>query len=125
MATLASLTINRRDTFPAIKFTLEQEKADGQGNEPIDLRTALKVTLLMKTGATLVEGICTYKAPEETSKREGKCEYLPVAADTALAGTYEVQAEIEWPETAGVKRFQTVPSSGYKSILIQADLGTA
>ena len=140
---MSDLTFNRHDTYPAIGLVLTQLNplwlegiaagrtpaeltAEGLAEkEPIDLTTALKVTLIMKTGTTVVEGICTYKAPEATSKKAGKVEYLPIAGDTSLAGDYQAQAEIEWPETGGQKRYETVPSAGYGSITIQPDLGSA
>lgn len=113
---MADITLKRHDTWPPVKATLKQTN-EGTGNqEPIDLTGAVKVTFIMKTGSTLVEGTCSI-----VNAKEGKVEYVFAAGDTAIAGSYEVEFEIEWSPT----KIQTVPNGGYNSIVILADLPNA
>jgi hypothetical protein len=113
---MADLTIKRHDTYPALKATLEQTNEAGV-KEPIDLSTAVKVTLIMKSGATLVEGVCTI-----TNAKLGKVEYTFLAKDTEVAGTFNLEFEIDW---GGGVKLETVPNEGYREIAIEPDLGVA
>lgn len=109
----ADLTLKRHDTWPPLKAALEQTNESG-GKEAINLTGAIKVKLIMKAGATVVEGTCAI-----VSAAAGTLEYTWAAGDTATAGTYEVEFEIEWTST----HFQSVPNEGHKTILIETDLG--
>src|SRR5438552_3641811 len=116
---MADLVIKRHDTFPAIKATLEQTNVETGAKEPINLTTALKVTLILKPqsgGAATTEGTCTI-----TSAALGKVEYPLKAKDTETAGIFNLEFEIEW--AAG--SYETVPNEGYREVEIQADLGVA
>ncbi len=129
-----TLTIKQNDTYPAIKFTLEQftaawlegiaagktpaelTKEKVKEKEPINLTGAKEVSLVLKASGSPIEGKTTI-----TSAAKGEGEWFPTEAFTKTAGTYQVEAKIEW----GSGQYQTVPNEGYDTIVIQAFLGEA
>jgi hypothetical protein len=116
---VADLTIARHDTWPALKATLKQTNESG-GEEVINLTGVVKVRFIMKSQTTLVEGNCTGPSGGAFDTT-GKVEYLWATGDTAVAGTYELEFEIEWKTTP--LEVQSVPNAGTKSVVIRADLG--
>ncbi len=61
-----------------------------------------------------VEGACSI-----TDADTGEVTYTWAAGDTASSGTYDLEFEITWAD-GGV---ETVPSSGYETVVIEDDLG--
>jgi hypothetical protein len=106
---MADRTFKQHDLWPPLVTVLEDD--DG----PIDLTNAASVKVLMKSGATRVSGRCTIAGDPTT----GIVTYQWVSPDTDVAGTYDVEFEITWPSS----RPETVPNSGYKSVVIEPDLG--
>lgn len=115
---MPNLIVKQNDTWPTVKAVLEQLNEETGKKETIDLTTALKVTMIMKStdGKTLLEGVCAITAP-----KAGKVEYAWQAGDTEVAALYNVEFEIEW----SASKIETVPNSGYQQILIEADLGVS
>jgi len=105
-----AITIKQHDLYPPLQFTLSD------ANGPVDLSTAESITLLMKSGGTVVDGTCTADADQVTNK--GVATYTWVSGDTDTAGTYDVEFEVAWPD--GIETF---PNTGYLSIVIEPDLG--
>lgn len=124
---MPDLMVKRRDTWPALKATLEETNAAGT-KVPINLSPALKVGLIMKGKTVLVEGSCTGPAGGPLDST-GKVEYVwakneaGAAGDTAVADTYELEFEIEW--SSAPLKIETVPNESYKEVVIVADLGVA
>ena len=82
----------------------------------------VKVKFIMKCSSpsVLVEGNCT--GPNGGAfDTTGKVEYLWETGDTATAGNYELEFEIEW-KTSPLE-VQSVPNAGTKSVVIRQDLG--
>jgi hypothetical protein len=115
---MADLTLKRHDTFPTIKMVLEQVNEETGKKEAVDLTAALKVTLIMKSGSTVLEIPCTI-----AKAKEGKIEAQLLAEDTATTGTWKAEVEVEWPEVGGKKQLETFPNESYKEIVIIEDLG--
>jgi hypothetical protein len=115
--------INRGDTFPNFKATLESRNETTGKWEPLDLTLATSVTLLMTSTepATLeVFGTCLFGStlviPQAPTT--GFIEYAWVTADTEVANIYRLQFEVLW---SNGKR-QSIPNNGYYSVEIQPDL---
>lgn len=118
----ADYVINRGDLWPPLKTTLQVKNETTGKWEALNLENpkAIKVTLYAVAtaadGTTTQEihGVCKIVG----TGAEGKIEYEWEAGDTATAGTYRLQFEVEW--TGG--KPQTVPNGGYKILEIQPDL---
>jgi hypothetical protein len=141
----ADLVVKQFDTFPALRGLAKDivfdpvtglPKVNGKGEreeEPIDFATAIKAMLNLKwqkSGLAAIERAVT--APgggsikTSTGGSSGLWEFQWQQNDlnpTALPDILLVELEIEWPETGGVKRYQTVPNAGYRTIECVADLG--
>jgi hypothetical protein len=110
---MADFTIKRHDTRPSLSATL---KRDGVA---IDLTAATSVKLILKqqtTPFTAVTGTCTIVTPAS-----GIIRYDWIAADTAVAGTYDCEFEINW----GGGNKETVPNDKEKVVDIRADIDNA
>lgn len=110
-------TIKQNDTRPRLVANLLQNF--GQTDEAaIVLSTATSVRLLMRErgvgSPATVEGVCSI-----TDADTGEVTYTWAAGDTASSGTYDLEFEITWAD-GGV---ETVPSSGYETVVIEDDLG--
>jgi hypothetical protein len=134
MAEAADIVMKRHDTSEPLKATLRRKNPSTGEWEPIDLATALKVTLLLKgERVTLaMERPCTAwgGAPITTSTgaAAGQVEYAWGQTDlepAVVPELFKMEWEIESPITAGVKRFQTVPNNKYRTLEVIADLGVA
>lgn len=131
----ADIVLKRHDTWEPLKAVLKRKNPATGELEAIDLSTAIKVTLLLKgergAGAAL-EQPCTAwgggSVKSSSGPTAGQVEYSWHQTDlepTLTPERYKIEWEIEWPETAGVKRFQTVPNSKYRTLEVIADLGIA
>jgi hypothetical protein len=105
---------NRGDRFPPFKATLKKRNETTGAWEVIDLTEAESVRLVMVSGTTEIQGACTIVSPPTS----GVVEYPWAAEDVEATGSYRAQVEILWKN--GLT--QTVPSKGYATIEIQADL---
>lgn len=99
----------QHDLWPPLVATLTDD--DG----PIDLTNADHVTVFWRGTAGSGDGRCTVDGDPTT----GIVTYQWIAGDTDNPGSYDVEYEIMWPST----RPETVPNSGYRSIVIEPDLG--
>jgi hypothetical protein len=131
---MAEITIKKHDTWEPLKAVLTRRNPSTKEREPIDLSTAVKVTVLIKAarGTLALEQPCTAwgggAITTSTGAAAGQVEYAWHQTDLEPAltpETYSVEWEIEWPTTAGVKRFQTVPNSRYVTLEVISDLGVA
>lgn len=115
MADVIDRTLKQHDLWPPLETTLTDDGVS------IDLTNAVQVKLLMKTTTTspvhLVSGIMTID-PDQVVNR-GKVSYDWIAGDTDTPDTYQVEFEITWPNAEP----QTVPNEGYRTIVIEPDLG--
>lgn len=101
---MADATMKSGDTWPPLATTLT--KADGQ---PIDLTTADNVKINMRTPTNDIrQGTCTV-----TNGTLGVVSYTFVPGDTATAGIYKLEWEINFPSGT-----QTAPNDGYKELLV-------
>lgn len=109
---MPDFTIKRHDTRPSLSATL---KRDGVA---IDLTTATSVKIILKPqgGGSNVIGTCVVVTPAS-----GIIRYDWIAADTAVAGTYDCEFEINW----GAGNKETVPNTAEKTVDIRADLDNA
>jgi hypothetical protein len=105
---MADFTIKRGDRRPILEATLTDE--DG----PIDLTSAASVKLLLKSGATTVDGACVV-----VSAVAGTVSYTWGATDTLIVGAYDAEFEITW--STGI--VETVPNDSYFSVEFVQDLG--
>ena len=129
----ASLILKKLDTSPGFKATLTRTNPSTGAVEPIDITTAAALKLVFKQ---LVSGVPTGTARTftlapggwggtlATEKKEGKVSYEWAQADNVTVGEWAVEAEIEWPETGGVKRYETVPNEGWQAVAVIENLGT-
>lgn len=127
---MPDLITKRHDTFPGLKTTLEQVNQETKVKEAIDLKTAVKVTAILKPPiASAIEIVCTAwgggAITTSTGAKAGQVEASWGQTTLVELGVWNVEFEIEWAESGGVKRYQTVPNEGYRSIEVIADLGTA
>jgi hypothetical protein len=126
----ADLVMKRHDTDPPLRLTLLQKNAEGEV-EPIDLAGAVKVTMNLKPSkgtAANTEHLMTSwgggSVKLSTGALAGQVEYQWAQEDLdppSLPEILNADFRIEWPETGGVKRFQTCPNSGYRTIEVVAD----
>lgn len=112
---MADLTIKANDTHPDLVVTLSDESG------AVDLTSATQVKLIMKS--TVVSPVVTVtgmmtKDPDQVTNT-GRASYGWIAEDTATPDTYDAEFEVTWPSS----EVQTFPNSGYKEIVIEADLG--
>ena len=113
----ADFVINRGDTFPNFKATLETRNETTGKWEPLDLTNATGVKLYMASTepATIeIYGAMTIVAP----RTSGYVEYEWQVADTETANIYRLQFEITWSNG----KLQTIPNNGYYTAEIQPDL---
>lgn len=109
---MADYTLKQNDTFPPLRIQLRQ----GSPLVPVDLTDAVEVILhLVKTdnSVRVVTDPCDIDDAEE-----GWISWTPAAGDTAFPGTYNAEADIDW----GAGQRQTIPNSGYLSIVIEPSL---
>jgi hypothetical protein len=104
-------TIKRGDTWPPLRGLASDE--DG----PINMTTADSVTLLAKSGATLISGtVVPLAAPDGDGFNWS---YTWGAADTNIVGEYSVELEIDW----GGGQYETIPNDGVETLTIIQDQG--
>lgn len=99
--------IKTKDTYPALELIL----TDGATGKAIDLTGAVKVDVILKTGATVIESTAEVVEPS------GGKVTVPLEAITTEAVTYEVEAKITWD--GGV---QSVPNEGAATVTIEQSL---
>lgn len=104
----ASLTLKQDDTYPPLQATLTEN------NEPLNLTTAVTVTLVMKgtQTSTVVTGECTV-----TNASSGQISYSWASGDTSTADTYQTEFLISW----GTGSEQTVPNAASSNPTIEID----
>ncbi len=105
---MADFTIKRGDRRPILEATLSDESG------PINLTSAVSVTLLLKSGLTTVSGVCAI-----VSAAAGTVSYTWGATDTLIVGEYDAEFEILW--STGI--VETVPNDSYFSVSFVQDLG--
>lgn len=112
---MADLTLKAHDTWPPVRFTLSD------ANGPVDLSTATTVKMILKgtanTGAVTITGTCV-PDPDQTANK-GKGSYTWATGDTDNPDTYNAEFEVTW----GDGTIETFPNDGYKTVLIEEDLG--
>jgi hypothetical protein len=100
-------TIKAGDTFPPITLTLSDEAG------PINLTTAVEVTLRAKSSTHAITGTCSI-----VTAASGVVAYSPTTEETANPGTYEMECLIDWGESSGKDRYQTAPSDRTEQLVI-------
>ena len=113
---MSNFKFKEGDLVPAITATLMQAVGSAAA-APIDLTTAssIKFAMINKTTGTIkVDATAAI-----VSAVAGTVKYQWAGTDTDTAGNYNAEWQITWP--AGK---QTVPGSGYDTILIGADIAT-
>lgn len=125
---MPDITVKRHDTFPGLTILVEQENEPAKTWEPIpNIRTATSITLILKSqdGKTLIEGLCTVLsesvANPATGNQATELGYVWAGGDTAVAGTYNAEIEINW----GGGKIQSIPNEGYRQVVIAEDLPNA
>lgn len=113
----ADFTIKRGDTWSPIEAILKDQSG------PIDLTTASKVKMLLKSGSTLIMTGPVTIAPNQSTNETGKVTYEWEEGDTATIGTYNCEFEIEWESG----KIESVPNGAdgklYCIVNIVQDLG--
>jgi hypothetical protein len=110
-----AFSIKNGDTSPAYVVDLQ----DDVDTTPvaIDLTDATSVTFKMRltgtTGAPAIDELMDITTPAS-----GRVTYEWAAGDTADAGTYDVEFEILWSDGT----VETVPNSGYMTVIVTDDL---
>lgn len=114
-----SFTMKEHDSLPTRTISLIQtDPANPNATIPVDLTNAASAKLIAKvppSGATFTS-VLAFGSP----RSGGTVIYTPIAADTAVAGSYQAEVEITWSTPAGVETF---PNDTYFTINIIADLG--
>jgi hypothetical protein len=109
---MADFTIKENDRLPILTMTLK----DAAG-AVIDLVTNVSgVKLIMNNSST---GVNKINAPASSTSVGGVMTYEWAAGDTDTVGTYNCEVQITY--TSG--KPLTVPTSGYKTVEVTADLG--
>lgn len=115
-----AFTIKRGDLLPLYRAQLTYTDPETAVVTPVDLTGAASVKFIM-SAVTPPGGIAKVSAAAAFVDRPtGIVEYTWIAADTNLAGSYNVEFEVTW--TTGTKP-QTFPAAGYLSCDVVADLG--
>lgn len=110
---MADKVLKQHDTYPYLRGRAED--ADGV----IELKEADSIKVILKSGATVIEG--EVEVLEEDP--EGMTwQYKWAAGDTAIKGEYKVELEITWDEASSPPQIDTIPNSGYATVLIEEDL---
>lgn len=117
---MADRTLKRNDTWPVLRFRCKQTNPATGLVEAIDLTTATAINVFLKQGATLITGLAV-KDPDQVTNK-GWADYTWASADTSLAGTYQFESQVTWPGGPPT-RITTFPSSGYKEVVVELDLG--
>jgi hypothetical protein len=107
---MADFVIKQNDTWPPMVATLTQ--ADGQ---PIDLTGAGTISMWMKSDSLTIS---TDPCDVVGDPSDGVVSYTFTSADTATAGTYRV----EWDIDFGSGKRQTAPNDGYKTVEVVESL---
>lgn len=105
---MADYTIKRNDTAPAIEVTLKD------ANGPIDLTNAKAIHIYLKSASLLVKTSTMTVVDAEA----GEVKYVWQKEDLKEAGTYDMEFEITWEDDT----VTTIPSTGYNSLEVEADL---
>jgi hypothetical protein len=113
---MANVVMKRKDSWPPLKATLQEENASTKAKEAINLTTAVKVKFIAKSGSHVIEGTCTI-----SSAAKGEVEYTFTSAETENLGTYEVEFQIEW----GTGKYQSVPNQGFDTLEIVENIAAA
>lgn len=102
--------IKRNDRRPYFRVQLTAN------DQPADLTTAAAARIIMKTGSQIKINRATMTFLDRPN---GIVEYAWGLTDTDTSGSYNVEVEIDW----GGSEFQTFPSTGYFTVLVNDDLG--
>ena len=108
---LMPTSIKRGDTYPPLRGLASDE--DG----PINMTSALSVTLIAKNGATLIGGTITTLAVPDADGFNWT--YNWGTADTSIVGIYNVELEVRWATNS----YQTIPNDGYETLTVVQDQG--
>lgn len=111
-------TIKRNDTRPRLQAQLLKNVGDGD-EEPINLAGAESVLFVMRR-ASAAEGTAADVSAEAdiTETSTGTVTYTWVTGDTAAAGVFEAEFQINWSD-GGV---ETVPNDSYIEVTVVDDL---
>ncbi len=107
--------LKQNDTRPVYDVTL-YEQIGQAAQTPINLTNATAVKFIMRAVGSVTPKINA--AMSIQSATSGTCRYIWTAGDSADAGSFNVEFEITWND-GGV---ETVPNSGYLSVVIEDDL---
>jgi hypothetical protein len=106
-----SVTVKQHDTWPPLKGIASDE------NGAVDLSGATDITLVLKTGGTVVSGSCDAISPADGDGNNWQ--YTWQSGDTDMAGTYQGELQVTW-DTGEVETF---PNDSYFTVIVMADLG--
>jgi hypothetical protein len=104
-------TMKQGDTRPKLVVLLTSN------GSAIDL-TGATVRLLMREEGSLSPGVETTGSTDVTSALSGEVTWTPDAADTADAGTYELEFEVTHAD-GGIETF---PNDGYGTLVLKDDI---
>lgn len=106
-------TMKQNDTFPPLTAVLKDED-----NIPIDLTSAVSVRVWLRSSDLAIEtDPCTI-----ADAVNGLITYTFNQGDTAVAGEYRVEYQIDWGPDNGKDRVQTVPNDSYDTLTIIEEL---
>lgn len=109
-------TIKAGDTYPPIVGTLRS------GGGPVDLTAAVEVRMWMKSSTLAINT----DPCEITDAANGVVSYTPSPTETAVAGTYQLEWQVDWGDDEDDRpQIQTFPNSGYDTLTIVAALDPA
>jgi len=125
------IVMKKGDTAEPLRARLKRKNPDTGEWEPIDLSVAQHVKVIIKgrRGGTITHDCTGWGGTPITSSTgpaAGQVEYSWAQSDLLPSVTpelYDMEWEIEYLETGGVKREQTVPNKIYKLLEVKADLG--
>lgn len=110
---MADMWVKRNDILPPVTATL----TDVQG-DPVDLTDAQSVFFIMRHMRPPYEPVINAEAQiVGADPNEGKVSYQWQAEDTATAGGYWCEWEVQFPDGKA-----TFPNDGYNTIAIVEDL---
>lgn len=121
-----AFSIKEKATRPTYVVQLREFVGTPQ-EQPIDLRNALSVHLILRSADAAVQDPSKFRKPANimyptalptNDAQAGWVEYVWVAGDTTPPGNYNAEFDIAWTATD----IETVPNKGYFAVTIEVDL---
>lgn len=114
---MADITMKQDDTRPVLQRFLLQTVDGATSPIALTVASAVRFTMRHQTATTLIAtGMASIVAAAS-----GQVSYTWASGQTATAGTYDAEWEIQWADGG----YETVPNDTYMTVQIVADIGGA